>query len=654
MNMNQETETRPLMVSIRCITYNHEPYIRQCLDGFVMQKTNFRFEAIVHDDASTDGTADIIREYAEKYPDIIKPIFESENQYSKHDGSLSRIMDEACTGKYIAICEGDDYWTDPNKLQIQVDFMENHSDYSMCWHDAARISAIDGLLKGDFRRYKKNKTCKISDLISGGGDFCPTASFLYVKELKDKAPKELFEQYVGDYPLQLYMSFCGKVFYFDKIMSVYRVETPSSWSSKLRKKVNVESEIMKQWDGEKKIYDDFNRFSNYKYNRIFKQLEYVFLFGYFWRFRKFQTARKFWYKIDWIKRPYNFRVLLYIHGYETLRNRFVIDKKLNIYQNAILRFRSLYGKIFPPRIINYNSNCLTDRDQIQQIVLNKIISGCPLMVARMGRTEIDVCENIKYTFFEHRNNWKFIQWKGQPNFLNPWLIPNFNKLSGFFPYDDEDALKKFYLLMLDCMHEVDILGSWCSNEALFDKEWPQAMKVSREEMTPLLTNNPWTKALKGKNVLIVHPFADSIKKQIEVGGEKLFPQCPEILPNANYTVIKAVQTLGCSSEQFKDWFEALTHMEDEIDSYDYDICLIGCGAYGFPLAAHCKRKGKQAIHLGGSLQLLFGIIGRRWETDPGYINDFPYLSTYQNENWIRPSEEETPKKSKEVEDNCYW
>ena len=136
MNSNNTTnaeDTRPLMVSIRCITYNHEPYIRQCLDGFVMQKTNFRFEAIAHDDASTDGTADIIREYAEKYPDIIKPIFEKENQYSKHDGSLVRIMDEACKGKYIAICEGDDYWIDSLKLQKQVDFLEANPDYGMVY-----------------------------------------------------------------------------------------------------------------------------------------------------------------------------------------------------------------------------------------------------------------------------------------------------------------------------------------------------------------------------------------------------------------------------------------------------------------------------------------------------------------------------------------
>ena len=130
--MQSPKGTTPL-VTIRCITYNHEPYIRQCLEGFVMQKTNFLFEAIVHDDASTDGTAAIIREYAEKYPDIIKPIYETENQYSKRNGSLTRIMDAHMRGKYIAICEGDDYWIDPLKLQKQVDFMEGHPECGLCY-----------------------------------------------------------------------------------------------------------------------------------------------------------------------------------------------------------------------------------------------------------------------------------------------------------------------------------------------------------------------------------------------------------------------------------------------------------------------------------------------------------------------------------------
>ena len=139
------SKERPILVAIHCLVYNHEPYLRDCFEGFVMQKTNFRFVAIVHEDCSTDNSAAIIREYEAKYPDIFRPIYETENQYSKPDGSLGRIMDEAieATGaKYVAMCEGDDYWTDPYKLQKQVDFLESHTDYSMCFHRAKVLSNI--------------------------------------------------------------------------------------------------------------------------------------------------------------------------------------------------------------------------------------------------------------------------------------------------------------------------------------------------------------------------------------------------------------------------------------------------------------------------------------------------------------------------------
>lgn len=131
--MTENDKDSDIVVSIRCLAYNQEKFIRQCLEGFVKQKTNFRFEAIVHDDASTDGTPQIILEYANKYPDIIKPILEKENQYSKHDGSIRRIMDAACVGKYIAYCEGDDYWTDSYKLQKQVDILETDKNVMMVY-----------------------------------------------------------------------------------------------------------------------------------------------------------------------------------------------------------------------------------------------------------------------------------------------------------------------------------------------------------------------------------------------------------------------------------------------------------------------------------------------------------------------------------------
>ena len=128
-------EQKPL-VSILCATYNQKDFIAQTIESFLMQKVDFPIEIIVHDDASTDGTAEIVKEYADKYPDIIKPIFQKENQHSKKTGIWNTFIYPKAQGKYYADCEGDDYWTDPNKLQRQVDFLESHPEYSLSTENA--------------------------------------------------------------------------------------------------------------------------------------------------------------------------------------------------------------------------------------------------------------------------------------------------------------------------------------------------------------------------------------------------------------------------------------------------------------------------------------------------------------------------------------
>ena len=208
--------TTPL-VSIRCLVYNHEPYLRQCLEGFVMQKTNFPFEAIVHDDASTDGSAAIIREYAEKYPDIIKPIYETENQYSKRDGSIRRIMDEHMRGKYIAMCEGDDYWIDPQKLQKQVDFMEANPEYSMCFHKAKVVS--DDAKGEDLYNHLQERDYSANEILKKWS--VPTASVLCRKEYWDLRPQDSRFIY-GDIVVFLSMATQGKIRCLGDEMSVYR------------------------------------------------------------------------------------------------------------------------------------------------------------------------------------------------------------------------------------------------------------------------------------------------------------------------------------------------------------------------------------------------------------------------------------------------
>ena len=211
------------LVAIRCITYNHAPYIRQCLDGFVMQRTDFAFVAIVHDDCSTDGTDDIVREYAQRYPNIIKPIFETENQYSKGDGSLSRIMTQACnntSAKYIAMCEGDDYWTDPLKLQKQVDFLENHPEYVCSAHNAIIKVETSGKLYC-FNNWFEQDTFSLKDIITKKWLF-PTQSLVFRNDVynNNRINASFFN---GDLLLQI--TLCrsgGLIHYSNEFMSVYR------------------------------------------------------------------------------------------------------------------------------------------------------------------------------------------------------------------------------------------------------------------------------------------------------------------------------------------------------------------------------------------------------------------------------------------------
>lgn len=223
-----------LLVTIRCLTYNHEPYIRQCLDGFVMQKTNFRFEAIVHDDASTDGTAAIIKEYAEKYPDIIKPIFEIENQYSKRDGSLTKVMNSYMHGKYIAICEGDDYWIDPFKLQKQVDVLEKDENIGLCYSKAhvynQKTRKYDGYVGEKFINFKS--TILKNPVV--------TLTAMYRKNLYDSYLDQIKpydkQWLMGDYPLWLWIASQNSVYFIDEVTGVYRVlENSASHNLDLKK-----------------------------------------------------------------------------------------------------------------------------------------------------------------------------------------------------------------------------------------------------------------------------------------------------------------------------------------------------------------------------------------------------------------------------------
>ena len=208
------------IVTVYTLVYNHKPYLRQCLDGLVMQKTNFKYECFVHDDASTDGSASIIREYAEKFPEIIRPMIETENQWSKHDGSLDRIIQKNLRGKYVAICEGDDYWIDPYKLQKQVDFLEAHGDVSLVF-TRCHVLLKDKFIDDEYPNFKGINDCFFNSEQIYSKWIIPTATVLYRRELYKYYNDARI--YAGDRVLHLRMAEQGKVFGMSDYTAVYRI-----------------------------------------------------------------------------------------------------------------------------------------------------------------------------------------------------------------------------------------------------------------------------------------------------------------------------------------------------------------------------------------------------------------------------------------------
>ena len=290
---------------------------------------------------------------------------------------------------------------------------------------------------------------------------------------------------------------------------------------------------------------------------------------------------------------------------------------------------------------------------VSQKLINLIKSDKPIMVARYGATELMCIINYlgvksgRPNLISYIRNNKFDWWWDEKklNQIEQW--------SGFFPATIENV-ERFCQLMINDSSQVDALASWLDNEKYLGKYLKKAYRFQGLFLDPFWSSTPWTVALKGQKVLVIHPFESAIKSQYNK-REFLFSN-PDILPEFELYTIKAVQSLGGEC-QYSSWFEALDAMKFEIDKIDFDVCLLGCGAYGFPLAAYIKQKGKKAIHMGGSLQLLFGIKGKRWENPMYGAKELEIEGKYpalMNEFWIYPGEEGKPKNASIVEGACYW
>jgi len=263
----------------------------------------------------------------------------------------------------------------------------------------------------------------------------------------------------------------------------------------------------------------------------------------------------------------------------------------------------------------------------------------PMMAARLGSVELSC---LRYYLEKRRSGKRPYSARVRSSMATP---------AGFFPVTDEN-LDRFAELFLADLAQADLMGVWFNQyeDRVCNGFCPDAELVDFDCLEPFRFARPWSAGLAGRRVLVLHPFAESIARQYREKRQLLFPN-PEVLPEFELTTIKAVQSIVGSHPDYPSWFAALEAMCQEIARVEFDILIVGAGAYGLPLAAFAKRLGKKAFHLGGVTQILFGIKGKRWETDPAYLNSTARLF---NEHWVRPLDTETPANKHKLEQGGYW
>ena len=228
------------LVSIVCNTFNQANFIKDAIEGFLLQKTTFPVEILIHDDASTDGTSGIVREYEARYPKLIKPLYQSENQYSKGIRIAPSFQFPRSRGKYIALCEGDDYWTDPLKLQKQFDVLEQQPAFSFCVHDAYTQDSHGRKKLFTVNLNQSSNVFGAREIIRVKGQFAPTASYFFRSSIREKLPNWAYTAPVVDLLFEMYAMKVGRGIYLNENMCVYRIFALNSWTSKFKNHKNFQ------------------------------------------------------------------------------------------------------------------------------------------------------------------------------------------------------------------------------------------------------------------------------------------------------------------------------------------------------------------------------------------------------------------------------
>lgn len=316
-----------------------------------------------------------------------------------------------------------------------------------------------------------------------------------------------------------------------------------------------------------------------------------------------------------------------------------------------------YYELFFIHDSNKYLKCEKNPQKVADMIYELLSRKQPCMICRFGGVELYCLVNYLGVKKGPLSFISFIRNKSDAWWWIPQRLFEMKNNAGFFSADDIELVNQYCQLMLQDIREIDILASWLDKEKYIADMLKHVQLIFLPYLEPYWANNPWSRILEGKKVLVVHPFADQIQEQYKSNRMKLFKN-KDVLPEFELYTLKAIQSMGGDNNGFQTWFDALKWMESEMDKIDYEFCIIGCGAYGFHLAAHAKRMGKKALHIGGATQLLFGIKGNRWE-DPMYgVKEWnlPYgfYTEMFNDYWIKPGDKGKPRNADSVEGACYW
>ena len=315
---------------------------------------------------------------------------------------------------------------------------------------------------------------------------------------------------------------------------------------------------------------------------------------------------------------------------------------MDLFRFCLKAARKTHGALVPRRHVRPDLQGQAAGDLIR----NTLASNQPCMISRFGDIELATV----LTFLAIRNHslvkrsLEFIRGHAPFFWWDKQLMFPMSNNAGFFPAN-EVFLSRFAERMLEDIPHIDVLGSWLPGETRLIDLMSDVRVIPLGDFEPYRHERPWSEALAGKKILVIHPFEDSICTQY--AKRRLLFTDPRVLPDFELVTLKSVQSITQAEVGFASWFDALDWMCERIDGVHFDIALIGAGAYGLPLAAHVKRYGKKAVHLGGATQILFGIKGKRFDGIPSFRQLY-------NEHWVRPLPSETPADFQLVEGGAYW